>query len=68
MRGAVKQAVAYKQTGRSSIAPERLLHALLMMVFYSIRSERQLMKQLNYNLLFRSKRRKIAAKAKCGRK
>jgi transposase len=43
----------YKQTGRPSIAPERLLRALLLMVLYSIRSERQLMEQLNYNLLFR---------------
>jgi len=43
----------YKQTGRPSIAPERLLRSLLLMVLYSIRSERQLMEQLNYNLLFR---------------
>ena len=38
---------------RQSIAPERLLRALLLMVLYSVRSERQLMEQLNYNLLFR---------------
>src|ERR1022692_3099752 len=43
----------YKQTGRPSIAPERLLRSLLLMVLYSIRSERQLMEQLHYNLLFR---------------
>jgi transposase len=43
----------YSTTGRPSIAPERLLRALLLMVLYSIRSERQLMEQLNYNLLFR---------------
>ncbi len=43
----------YSSTGRPSIAPERLLRALLVMVLYSIRSERQLMEQLNYNLLFR---------------
>src|ERR1700693_64545 len=43
----------YPTTGRPSIAPERLLRALLLMVLYSIRSERQLMEQLNYNLLFR---------------
>jgi transposase len=43
----------YKQTGRPWIAPERLLRSLLLMVLYSIRSERQLMEQLNYNLLFR---------------
>ena len=43
----------YSSTGRPSIAPERLLRASLLMVLYSIRSERQLMEQLNYNLLFR---------------
>ncbi len=43
----------YSHTGRPSIAPERLLRASLLMLLYSIRSERQLMEQLNYNLLFR---------------
>jgi transposase len=43
----------YSDTGRPSIAPERLLRATLLMILYSIRSERQLMEQLNYNLLFR---------------
>ena len=43
----------YAETGRPSIPPERLLRALLLQVFYSIRSERMLMEQLNYNLLFR---------------
>src|SRR5580658_10316918 len=43
----------YSETGRPSIAPERLLRAQLLMVLYSIRSERQLMEQLDYNLLFR---------------
>ena len=43
----------YAATGRSSIAPERRLRALLVMVLYSIRSERQLMEQLEYNLLYR---------------
>jgi transposase len=43
----------YAPTGRESIPPERRLRALLLMVLYSIRSERQLMEQLNYNLLFR---------------
>jgi transposase len=43
----------YASKGRPSIAPERLLRSLLLMVLYSIRSERQLMEQLNYNLLFR---------------
>jgi transposase len=43
----------YSETGRPSIAPERLLRATLLMILYSIRSERQLMEQMNYNLLFR---------------
>src|SRR5277367_5825779 len=43
----------YSPVGRPSIAPERLLRALLLQVFYSVRSERLLMEQLNYNLLFR---------------
>jgi transposase len=43
----------YPKTGRPSIAPEKLLRALLLQLLYSIRSERQLMEQLDYNLLFR---------------
>ena len=43
----------YAEIGRPSIAPERLLRATLLMVLYSIRSERQLMEQMQYNLLFR---------------
>jgi len=43
----------YSDTGRPSITPERLLRATLLMILYSIRSERQLMEQMNYNLLFR---------------
>jgi len=43
----------YAKTGRPSIAPEKLLRALLLQAFYSVRSERQLMEQLDYNLLFR---------------
>lgn len=43
----------YSEIGRPSIAPEKLLRALLVQVFYTIRSERMLMEQLNYNLLFR---------------
>lgn len=43
----------YSATGRSSIPQERLLRALLLMVLYSVHSERPLMEQLNYNLLFR---------------
>jgi transposase/IS5 family transposase len=43
----------YAESGRPSIPPERLLRALLLQIFYSIRSERMLMEQLDYNLLFR---------------
>jgi transposase len=43
----------YAPIGRPSIAPEKLLRALLLQAFYSVRSERQLMEQLDYNLLFR---------------
>jgi transposase len=43
----------YSQTGRPSVPPEQLLRALLLQVLYSIRSERMLMEQLEYNLLFR---------------
>jgi len=62
IRGMVDRALArmdaeleqlYSTTGRPSIAPERLLRATLLMVLFSIRSERQLMEQMDYNLLFR---------------
>jgi transposase len=43
----------YSATGRPSIAPERLIRGLLLQVLYSVRSERQLIEQLDYNLLFR---------------
>ena len=43
----------YSRIGRPSIPPEKLLRALLLQAFYSIRSERQLMEQMDYNLLFR---------------
>src|SRR5512134_610698 len=43
----------YSDIGRPSIPPERLLRAQLLQIFYSIRSERLLMEQLDYNLLFR---------------
>ena len=43
----------YSHTGRPSIAPEKLLRALLLQVLYTVRSERLLIEQLNYNLLFR---------------
>src|SRR5438034_608078 len=43
----------YARAGRPSIAPEKLLRALLLQLLYSVRSERLLMEQLDYNLLFR---------------
>ena len=43
----------YAATGRPSIPPERLLGAVLLPIFYTLRSERLLMEQMNYNLLFR---------------
>ena len=43
----------YSEVGRPSIPPEKLLRALLLQAFFSVRSERQLMEQLDYNLLFR---------------
>ena len=43
----------YAKTGRPSIPPERLLRAQLLQIFYSIRSERLPMEQLDYNILFR---------------
>jgi transposase len=43
----------YSETGRPSIAPERLLRAMLLQAFYSIRSERQLMERIEFDLLFR---------------
>ena len=62
IRGMVDQALKdlsprftllYSHTGRPSIPPEQLLRALLLQAFYSVRSERQLMEQLDYNPLFR---------------
>ena len=43
----------YAKTGRPSVPPERLLRAVLLQIFYTVRSERLLMEQMNYNLLFR---------------
>jgi transposase len=43
----------YGKTGRPSIAPEKLLRALVLQALYTVRSERMLMEQLDYNLLFR---------------
>jgi transposase len=62
IRGMVDEALAglsghldtlYASGGRPSIAPEKLVRALLLQALYSVRSERQLMEQLDYNLLFR---------------
>src|SRR6202521_6289639 len=43
----------YARTGRPSIPPERLIRALLLQVLYTIRSERQLIEHLNFNILYR---------------
>jgi transposase len=43
----------YSRMGRPSIPPEKLLRAMLLQAFYSIRSERQLMERLEFDLLFR---------------
>jgi len=43
----------YANSGRASIAPEKLLRALLLQAFFGVRSERQLMEQVSYNMLFR---------------
>jgi transposase len=43
----------YAESGRPSIAPEYILRALLLEVFFSIRSERLLVEQIDFNLLFR---------------
>ncbi len=53
--GAMEREIAslYSGTGRPSIAPERLLRAMLLQAFYSIRSERQLMERMEFDLLFR---------------
>src|SRR5260370_1254757 len=48
-----KFAKLYSDVGRPSIAPERLLRSLLLQGFYSVRSERMLIEQLQYNMLFR---------------
>jgi transposase len=62
IRGVVNAALArlspqfhklYSPYGRASIAPEKLLRALLLQAFYGIRSERQLMEQVRDNMLFR---------------
>src|SRR5207245_7949683 len=56
----------YSKVGRPSIPPEHLLRALLLQVLYSVRSERLLMEQLDYNLLFRwrSEERRVGKESK----
>jgi transposase len=49
----VEFAALYTDFGRPSIAPERLIRASLIQILFSVRSERQLMEQMQYNLLFR---------------
>ena len=46
-----KFAELFAPSGRTSIAPEKLLRALLLQAFYGVRSERQLMEQVTYNML-----------------
>ena len=46
-------AAMYSRLGRPSIAPEKLLRALLLQLLYTLRSERWLMEELDYNMLFR---------------
>ena len=54
LRGLSRQfAALYSELGRPSVPPEKLLRALLLQVFFSVRSERMLMEKLNYDLLFR---------------
>jgi transposase len=54
LRGMAKDFDApYAKTGRPSVPPERLLRAVLLQILYTVRSERMLMAQMNYNLLFR---------------
>jgi transposase len=43
----------YSKVGRPSIAPEKLIRALIVQALYTVRSERMLMEQLDYNLMFR---------------
>ena len=54
LRGMAKEFDSmYAKTGRPSVPPERLLRAVLLQIFYTVRSEGMLMEQLTYNLLFR---------------
>jgi transposase len=54
----------YARVGRPSIPPERLLRAQLLQIFYSIRSERLLMEQLDYNLVLRKSNCRCLSTAK----
>lgn len=45
--------VSYSHTGRPSIAPERIIRALLLQILYSVRSERRLVEEIRYNMLYR---------------
>jgi hypothetical protein len=55
LRGMAKEFDSmYAKTGRPSVPPERLLRAVLLQIFYTVRSEWMLMEQLTYNLLFRT--------------
>src|ERR1700724_3702190 len=47
----------YSKVGRPSIPPEQLLRALLLQMLYSVRSERLLVEEIDYNILFRLRRR-----------
>ena len=57
----------YSKIGRPSIAPEQMLRALLLQMLYSVRSERMLVEQLEYNLLFRLVCRSAAERTRAGR-
>ncbi len=58
----------YSRVGRPSIPPERLFRALLLQLFYSVRSERLLMEQLDYNILFRWFSSAWRWTSRCGRR
>jgi transposase len=58
----------YVHFGRPSVPPEKLLRALLLQALYTIRSERKLMEQLDYNLLFRWFLSAWGSMTRCGRR
>jgi hypothetical protein len=57
----------YASSGRTSIAPEKLLRALLLQAFYGVRSERQLMEQVTYNMAVPLVHRPVDGRAGVGR-